>query len=554
MQYTPRLGGRIAVGLVVLVTLLAVEAAALSATPPPANESRTLDARDPDACLSPAEYNATYDHPPTPTQELATCTDLTYDAPPAHAANWTAEAFPALSPGEANTSVHPPHAELTSDGAVADAHVTLFGVHPATEVHVDDLTTRQYIAPNGTVRALVDYRVRDAVMQNRSVLSHEVKAVRLRIGDEDVATTSGSQTPVLSYATTEPGAQSLTITAEIAVTTATNGSRTDTTTQTVTVSDTRSVWVQTLAPDAYTAAYPDNTTGVAVYQAQPWHGLTLSADETRRVRGGWRYYTARDTRWDTLQHSRATGGAEHATPAPPMDVVAFPARIGPRALPVRDGPALTAVWGVSTPSPTPQLHPNVSVGVVTGEYTRSYGLAVRTDRFDPESVRLHGIVRGVSAPLASVTRSERPIRRPNLTVRVTETTASTATLRISLRDAATGTPIQPNRSAPVTPIVDGGPPGTLSLNGEPISLGANGTTTRTVREPGLYTVRFEPASWRTTTPAYVGASDTVRWHPLGTMAGWLQLVTTLLWGAFPIAVAWVAGRRLSHLLSGTSRP
>ena len=72
------------------------QTAAQPPTPPPANDTRTVDARDPDPCLPPAEYNATYGHSPSPTQQLATCTDLTYDAPPAHAAEFTVAAFAAL--------------------------------------------------------------------------------------------------------------------------------------------------------------------------------------------------------------------------------------------------------------------------------------------------------------------------------------------------------------------------------------------------------------------------------------------------------------------------
>ena len=551
MRRTSRLGCGVVVGLVVLVSLLAVETAAMPTTPPPANESRTLDARDPDPCLTPAPYNATYGHTPTPTQQLATCTDLTYDAPPAHAATWTADAFPALTPGGRNVSVHPPHAERESAGPIADAHVTLFAIHPATRVHLDPTATRQYIAPNGTVRALIDYRV-GGTDQNRSVIDHEVRSIRLRIGDEQVATTTGTHTPALSYTTSRGGQQPLTVTAEIAVTTATNGSRANVTTQTVTVTDTRSVWVHTLAPDAYTATYPDGVSGLAVYQAQPWHGLTLTANKTHRVRGVWRYYTARDTRWDSLRATRATGTEELATSVAPLGVVAFPSRIGPRAAPVRDGPTLTAVWGVTTPPPASRFHENVSVGVVADEYTRSYGLAVRSDRVDPEAMRLHGIVRGVSAPLASVTPSERPIRRPELSVQLTEATASTATLRVTLTDPVTDQPIRPSHSNVTAPIVADPPPGRLWLNGEPVTLDSNGTATRTVAEPGLYTVRFEPASWRATTPAYVAASDSVRWHPLGTLAGWLQLVETVLWGAVPVVVAWLAGRQLGHLISGES--
>lgn len=539
------------VSLLVGMALLA-SGPATAQSPPPANETRTVDTRDPDPCLSPAAYNATYGHTPSPTQQLATCTDLTYAAPPAHAANLTADAFTALSPGNATTSVFPPTANRTTRGFVADAHATLYAVHPSTTIQLTPTERRQYIAPNGTVRALIDYRVR-APAGNRSVTDHAVREVRVSIGDELVGTTAGTQMPAIEYATTQARQQPLTVTAEIVVTVG-GTNATNRSTQTVTVSDTRSVWIYRLRPTAYTTSYPDGDTGLAVYQGALWHGVRLTRNGTQRVRGVWRYYTTRAPRWDRLTISRADGTTHRPTAAQPLGVVAFPARIGPRADPVRDGPTLTAVWGVSRPSPAAGLHPNVSVGVVQESYTRTYGLALRTASVTPETARVQGIVRGVSAPLTAANRTTRPIRRPNLTVSVVEASPSTATIRVGLHDPETGAPIDLSSSQPPSPIGDAGPAGTLRVNGEPVELNYSGATTVTVAEPGLYTVRFEPASWRTTSPAYVAASETVRWHPLGTVAGWLQLFETVLWGAIPLLVAWLAGRQLGQLLSPQSRP
>jgi hypothetical protein len=537
-------------GLLLGVALVASGyAAAQPTSPPPANETRTVDARDPDPCLSPAQYNATYGHTPSPTQQVATCTDLTYAAPPGHAARMTAASFATLAPGNATTSVSPPGANRTTRGLIADAHATLYAVHPATRVHLIPTESRQYIAPNGTVRALVDYRVR-APAGNRSIVAHEVQTVRVLIGDEQVGTATDTQTPVINYSTTAAREQPLTVTAEIAVTVDTADNRT---TQTVTVSETRAVWIYRLRPEAYTAAYPDGDTGLAVYQGPPWHGVTLTANGTHRVRGVWRYYTARAVRWDQLVVSRAAGTTRRAAPGQSLEVVAFPAQIGPRAVPVRDGPTLTDVWGVERASPARGLHPNVSVSVITESYTRTFGIAVRNASVTPDQVRVHGIVRGVTAPLQSVTPTERPLRRPNLTVKTVATSASSATIQIALRDPQTGDPLSLD-GPPPSPIEDDGPAGTLRLNGEPVELDYAGTTTVTVTEPGLYTVEFEPASWRTTSPAYVAASESVRWHPLGTVGGWLQLVETLLWNAIPLLAAWIAGRQLGHLLSADSGP
>ena len=545
---------RLLVGLVVGVALVAIgQAAAQPAAPPPANETRTVDARDPDPCLTPAQYNATYGHTPSPTQQLATCTDLTYDAPPAHAATMTGAAFGAVKPGNASTAVAPPGANRTTRGLVADAHVTLYAVHPATQVQLSPTERRQYIAPTGTVRALVDYRVRTS-SGNGSVVNHSVRAVRVSIGDEQVDTARGTQTPVSNYTTTQARQQSLTFTAVITVSVAPNGTAANVSTQTLTVRDSRSVWIYRLRPEAYTATYPDGDSGLAVYQGVPWHGVTLTAAERQRVRGVWRYYTAGVSGWDQLRVHRASGTRTQTPPAPPLRVVAFPAQIGPRAVPVRAGPTLTSVWGVSRPPPATQLGSNVSVGVVTDTYTRTYGLALRNASVTPETVRVHGIVRGVSAPLTTTTPTERPIRRPNLSVTTVSTSATAATFRIALRDPVTGDPLDLDGTQPPSPLEETGPAGTLRVNGEPVALNYSGVTTVTVSEPGLYTVAFEPTSWRTTTPAYVAASESVRWHPLGTVAGWLHLLETAIWGGLPLVVAWLAGRQLGQLLSTPPDP
>lgn len=444
----------------------------------------------------------------------------------------------------------PPGANRTTRGLIADAHATLYAVHPATRVHLSPTESRQYIAPNGTVRALIDYRVRTPA-GNRSIVDHKVRTVRVSIGDEQVGAATHTQTPAINYSTTKARQQPLTVTAEIAVTV--GGTVSNRTTQTVIVSDTRSVWIYRLRSEAYTATYPDGDTGLAVYQGAPWHGVTLTADGSQRVRGIWRYYTARATAWDRLVVSRAAGTTRQATPGQPLGVVAFPARIGPRAEPVRNGPTLTAVWGVEQAPPAAQLHPNVSVGLVRASYSRSFGVALRNASVDPEQVRVHGVVRGVSAPLQSVTPTERPIRRPNLTVETVSTSASSATIRIALRDPQTGDPI-PLDGSPPSPIEDDGPAGTLRLNGGPVELNYTGATTVMLAEPGLYTVTFEPASWRTTSPAYVAASESVRWHPLGTVSGWLQLAETVIWGAVPLFTAWIAGRQVGHFLSADSGP
>jgi len=43
----------------------------------------------------------------------------------------------------------------------------------------------------------------------------------------------------------------------------------------------------------YYAEYPNGDSGVAIFQSRPWQGYTLTEEDDARVRGVWRFYTAR---------------------------------------------------------------------------------------------------------------------------------------------------------------------------------------------------------------------------------------------------------------------
>ncbi len=520
-------------------------------------ERATLFSKQPDPCLSESEYETEHGTEPTAIQRLATCTDITFAEPPDTAARWTAADFPTLTPGNESTSYVPPNANTTESVAIADAHASLFAIHPSTYVHLDGDDPSQYIAPEGTVRGFVDYRVREsaaitnATNASVSATDHDIEEVRLYIDGERVASHDGNATPVLEYRTDESGRVDLRLEADIRVDLESSTSRPNATTSVppadeVTVAETRTVRVYTLDAESYETTYPNGETGLAIYHAQPWHGYTLTADGTDRVRGVWRYYTGRDTRWDTLTRSTATDAETVDAPAQPVYVHAFPSRIGPRAEPVRDGPTILDVWGTDAPTPAAGLHENVDVGVVNESYTRSYGMAIRTDSVDDSALTIHGVVRGVETNLSDVEREHRPLRESNLSVTVTDRNETAATLRIELTDARTDDPIvlrDGDRRAPI-----GGEPrtGTLRVNGNAVETNGRGVAVVTVNEPGIYTVEYDPDSWRAASPAYVGATESVRWHPLTTVSGWLHVIETVVVWAIPFAVTLYAGLRIGR--------
>lgn len=577
---------RLSLAATLLVVLLVSSVVPQSSARPPRpgtdgnglneSEAATLWSHDDDTrYISNAAYREAYGENRTTVHQLSNGTDLTFTRPPSTAARWTRadhEEFPA---GPANTSVYPPHANLTNGTTIREAHATIFAVAPTTEVHSDPDETVVYAAPAGTVRGVVDYRVtipEQTTIGNRTVryslANHQIEDVRLYRDGELITRSDGTHRPELPY-DLNGGTQTLRLEADIrvslsksssilnqSVVTLPNGTtinrterlnRTTMTGEMVTVSDTVTVQTYDLRTRVSTARYPNGDRGIAVFRNEPWQGVQLTSNGSHRVRGIWRFYTARDTRWDTLVRSTATNETRVTSPALPVAVHAYPSKLGPRARPTGNGPDLLRVWGVDRPSPRESIPENVTVDVVEQPYTTSYGLAVRTSAGAANELRVTGIVRGVNATLD---RSEttRPIRESRIEVRVLSQTDEQARLFVELTAAETGEPIalSPAANSRYEPIVEGRD-GYVEIAGRRVQTNASGMATVTVTEPGVYTARYVPGSWLTHDPAYTTAADTTRWHPLGTVAGWLELLTTSVTWFLPFALAVYAGRRLGAI-------
>lgn len=538
------------------------------------SEAATLWSHDDDSrYITNEAYRDAYGENRTTLHQLANGTDLTFTQPPATAARWTRADHEEFTAGGASASLYPPHANRVNGVLVRDAHATAFAVTPSTTTHPTPNESVVYAAPTGTLRGVVDYRVavpEQATVGNRttsySLASHRIDEVRLLRDGEVIASGTGTHRPELPYELSG-GSETLRLEADIhvevtkAVTivkttnrTSPNGTwinethtstRTTVTSETVTVSDTVEVNTYDLRTQVSTARYPDGDRGIAVFRNVPWQGVQLT--DSHRVRGVWRFYTARDTRWDTLVRSSARGTTRTPSPALPVAVHAYPSKLGPRTEPTGNGPELLEVWGIEHPSPSAGLPENVTVDVVEQPYTTSYGLAIRTSVGQPETIRVRGIVRGVNATLNRESEP-RVIRESIIDVRVLSQTDEQARLLVELSEAETGEPIvlSPTSDVRYEPIVDGRD-GYIELAGKQIETNASGMATVTVSEPGVYTARYVPGSWLTHDPAYTSAADTTRWHPLGTVAGWLELLTTGLTWFLPFALAVYAGRQLGTI-------
>ncbi|WP_267644148.1 hypothetical protein [Haloarchaeobius amylolyticus] len=528
------------------------------------NESATLWSRDADNYISEAEYQRRYGESRTVLHELANGTDITFKRPPATAETWSRNDFTDLAPGGVQTSVHPPTASLTDRAFIRDAHASIFGVHPSTRGHLEDGETPLYIAPSGTLRGFVDYRVR---VPNRtttnnttirwSLTDHAIEEVRLTKDGQTIAQSSGDHTPEFDYQIEDDWSTTLAIEADIDVelqriNRTTVGNETNVTVryydETVTVSDSIDVEVYDLKAYPHYAEYPNGDTGVSMFQTRPWQGYTLSEDGTARVRGVWRFYTARNTDWDTLVQSTERSSNTVTSDAIPVYVHAYPSRIGPRAEPVLDGPEILNVWGQSRPSPAGSIGENVHIEIVEQEYTTSYGLAVRTGPLNREDIHVAGIVRGVNATIVEPdSGSERQLRESNLTAEVIEKTDSAATVRIELRDNETGAPIALREHPRLDPIGGRTRDGYITIGEQRVETNASGVAILTLQQTGTYTARYHPGSWLSHDPAYVSDTASVRWNPLGTPTWWFDLLFGVSWRLLPFFVTYYAGTRLLRI-------
>ena len=530
-----------------------------------ANETATLWSGDSDNYISQEEYYQRYGHERSTAAQVANGTDITFKRPPATAETWTRNDFEDLEAGGSDISVHPPHASLDSGTYIKDAHVTVFAVQPSTWGHLDSDETPLYIAPEGTMRGFVDYRVRvpeddssGSTTVDWSLTDHAIQEVRLKKDGETIARSDGSHSPVLDYQIEKGWSASLTLEADIhtelkKTTRIDRGNYTDIyvdyPTETRTVSDSIDVQIYDLWATPSYAEYPNGDTGFAIFQSQPWQGYTLTADGDARVRGVWRFYTARDSNWDRLVRSDRSGSDEVDSEAIPVYVHAYPSRIGPRAEPERDGPRITDTWGSERGSPVGTIGENVNIEVVDQSYTPTFGIAVRAKTVDRDALRVDGIVRGVSASLTEPeTGSERQLRRSNLSLTVVDKNSSHATLRVDLRDNQTGEPIVLDNDGRLAPFGGDIRNGYITVDDRRLVTNESGVALLTVDSPGLYTATYHPGSWLSHNPAYVRETATTRWHPLGTLDSWFGLIFNAGWQLIPFFVMFYAGHRLLRML------
>ncbi|WP_152421516.1 hypothetical protein [Haloferax gibbonsii] len=537
-----------AIALVVLAGVGAAAAENDSQPAPHTNATRWSD--DADTCLTTDGYREQYGRDPRPAELLATCTDFTYETPPnVTAANERLRQ--SITPGDESTSIGPSSAPTGSNGRLQDVRVSLLTVSPSTLVH-ENATTTRYVRPTGTVHGYVDYRVDTSPVTtgNTTVTwrlqSHRVESVSLATKTDVVATDSNTQQPTFTYQQVPTGRTQFRLTATVTaafertVTVTANGTRETTSeliTANVTVTDTRDVVVTRPAATTAALATHDGTRKVLLSNMTSWSRYTLSGTPDHAVQNVWRFYTAEEPAWQTLDKATATTTETVRPTVRPLVVHAVPTN--PHPAPDRPWGPVQVADRTGTQHARPQLDDsNLTITPTAYQHVDS----LRLHHPAASSVTLHGLVFG---PPTTRSLPATPQRVRNVSLELTTVSHSTtdATLRVSLTDEATGAPLSteipgPNHSG-----------GTVIVAGTPVSLNATGQATLVVSEPGVYRATYRPATWRPGQRAYRSADATTTWHPLTTFRG----LTDAFWELSQLLLAaggvLYAARQLGRLSS-----
>lgn len=523
--------------------------------------------------ISNEEYRAAYGKNRTTVHQVANGSDLTFTEPPATAKHWTHFAHGEYTPGGRDTSVYPPHATTKNSTYIKEAHATIFAISPSTKAYINASETRFYVAPDGHALGTVDYRLNvppDRHGTDKSVTwelrDHEITEVRLYADDELLVKTDGTHRPELDFEL-DDDIETLRLEADINTTlkktvetpreinrTLGNGTKTIRDVETglvddsVTVADEVEVDVYDLRAAAYYAEYPDGKIGVSIYQTEPWQGYSLTEDGSQRVRGVWRFFTARDTNWDELVRSTGSETERVDSNALPVYVHTYPSELGPRAKPEYDGPTIIETWGRTYESPAASIPENVSVEVINSTYEPTHRIAVESRYADPDALTVHGIVYGTEAAIIESSASPGEIRESELSATVVGENESGVTVLLELEHAETGAPIVLQDDNRRSPVADRDRDGYIEIADRQVKTNTTGEATVFITEPGTYTARYEPESWLSAYPSYAGDTDVVRWYPLTTINGWMGVLWRFGMLMLPFVAAIYAGRQLGELL------
>ncbi|WP_254831390.1 hypothetical protein [Haloglomus salinum] len=488
---------------------------------------------------------------------LAAGTDIPLDEPPEAVEQWNRADIESFPRTDHTRSVFPVGAPRENGTYLTDVTVSVFAVQPSTRALTNPNATTLLVPPGGVVLGTTDYRVLvpvdDRVGSQREtwtlVSSHVVETRLLADGDLQ-SRSAGEKTPVLSYAglDTDDSRVRLTLETEVAVELSvlreerfercrqivineTTGeterrcrmfwqSERETIRESVTVRDSTQVRPYTLSVTGQRTRYPDDDIGLSLRYDDLWLGYETASGE---VNGVWRFYVARDPAWDTLVSAEESGRTRAHSPLHPLQVHAYPFEPGPTT----DGAGVRLLGTDGVRLASPELPEQVHLDTPPEVYETSFEVTTRVvgepGRGDWPRVRPRGLVRGVGVSPDDIAYPEVVLHRSNLSLSVLNVTHETATIRVSLRDAESGAPIDTSRRT--EPVY---------LGSRVITTDSDGLATVTIPRPaGGVTARYEPREWWRVQgeQAYLPDSETV--YVRGAVVDGLSVLYT---GGVPVAL------------------
>lgn len=142
----------------------------------------------------------------TEMQRLGAISDIPLDRPPEAVEQWNRGEHREFPSTDHTRSIHPRDASLQEGEFLTDAYAAIVAVQPSTRARLTRGSHPLYIAPNGTLRGVVDYRVtvpEASTSPDRRVTyalaGHRVTDTRLLVDGEREALAGGTQTPTLAY-------------------------------------------------------------------------------------------------------------------------------------------------------------------------------------------------------------------------------------------------------------------------------------------------------------------------------------------------------------------
>lgn len=455
--------------------------------------------------------------------ELTSSTDYIYIEPPEAPGEWTRGEVNEFTGGGEDTSLHPEGAELSDsrNGTVRDAYVSFFAAEPSTwypdlpladeeDEESDtngDNENGNLLAPahDGEIHGFVDYRVEGADRHEVTVYIYDNQRTNLAEVVQGqgntvwTGTLSGGGSFSAPYDSLASG--SLNITAVIKTERSVRGG---TSVDRAVVTDTVELTPYDMdaergAPSALgrLGAYPDGDTALFLgFILQPtggWSSVTLSDGST--LHSNWRFFSARDTDWDSMMESTAGGTSEVNKSYHPLLVHAYPSRSGSRV----EGDAEMSFTG---PRHKPPVLPDgVSVDRVNMTYRLPQQLDLRYQTTTGEGgTSINGLIAGTtSEPQISPRITE--IRETNLRLGVVGERENSIELAVSLRDGD-GQPIDTRGGEDIIRIEGHGN----------VTTGLDGSATMNISpKPAAVFGEYVPEDWHEVgegQPAYLGDSDT----------------------------------------------